>query len=372
MKVLLNCGLYTDGEKNIASQFVHAQAIALKNQGIDVCLISLDMRSARKFRKLGIYKCNIDGIDVYVGSFPCGPIKGVLEKLSEIIIGRVYKKVVKQFGKPDIIHSHFYANANAIHSICKKENIKQVVTEHASWVLSQNRKEYTTKKAKIAYTNSDKIICVSNLLKRDISKFFGGEITVIPNIVSNNFCFKPLNSKNKEFTFISVGNLIKTKQMDVAIGAFKKFTEIQPNSKLVIVGKGILEKELKDLVKSLDLVDKVEFKGFIPNKILQDAYNKSHCFVLPSNFETFGVVYIEAMSCGLPVISISSTGFNEVVTDEDGIILKNNNVEDVFEGMVKIYSDYDYYVRENISKRALSKYNEKVIADKLITIYDNI
>lgn len=372
IKIVFICGPYTDGKNNTGYSFIHSQAKALKKSGIDVCILSVDSRSLRKRRKFGIFKCELDGIPVFVGSFPSVPINGFLEKSVQIIADLVFKKIVKDFGMPDIVHGHFYRNANAGLNFCKKNNIPLVVTEHASWILSENRNKFDTKFAKKVYENCDKVLCVSKLLKQSIEEFYNKDVKIVPNIVSDNF-FNLKNVKTDDvFRFISIGNLIETKRFDLTIKAFHKFLQLHENTELVIIGKGILSEKLKDLTISLKIEDKVIFKGFIPNNNLHLEYQQASCFVLPSNFETFGVVYIEALASGLPVIAIKNAEKNGIVSEKEGFVLKENSVDEVFNGMISIFENYEKYSKELISKAIKDRYSEKVVAEKLIQIYEEL
>ncbi len=368
MKVLLVCGIYTDGKTNISSQFVHHQAIALKKHGIDVAVLSLDTRSIRRKRKHGFNKYVIDDIPVYVGSFPCGPLGEILKFVSVKLANKLFKIIVREQGLPDIIHGHFYYNSYSITEMANKYNIPLVTTEHSSTVLEMNVTDKIKKDAKYVYEQSVKIICVSDGLKRAINSFYDGEVKVINNIVSNNFQHVACE-KNKEFTFVSTGNLIQLKRHDITLNAFEEFTKKHPNSKLIIIGQGDLKANLIKTTKTLGISQKVEFKGRVENKELPQIYSRCHSFVLPSEYETFGVAYIEAIAAGLPVISSKHGKLNGIVNEKNGIAIEENTVENVFQAMEYIYKNYEEFDKEKMSRDVIERYSEEKIVEEIFEIY---
>ncbi len=368
MNVLMVCGIYTDGHINTSSQFVHHQALALKKQGINVTVLSLDTRSIRRKRKFGITKYIIDDIPVYVGSFPCGPLGAVLKYVSKTLATKAFKHIIKEQGLFDIIHGHFYYNSYAIIDMAKKYNIPLVTTEHSSAVLSINNNEKIKNDATYVYEHSDKVICVSEGLYSSIKSFYSGEITVVNNIVPGNFKYENIE-KYKPFTFVSTGNLVKLKRYDLTLKAFAKFTSDTQNARLIIIGGGDLKKELKALAKQLKIDDKVDFKGIISNSLLSPIYNKSHSFILPSDYETFGVAYIEAIAAGLPAISGKHAKQNKIINTENGIAISESTFENVYSAMKYIYDNYEMYNKTKMSQDIIEKYSEEKIVHEIIDIY---
>lgn len=370
MKVLMVCGTYTDGDLNTSSQFVHSQAKAMRKIGVDTSVLSIDLRSFRRKRKLGIYKTVIDNIKVYVVSLPCGPIPFLHEALTKFGAQCAFRKYMKENGKNNIFHCHFQ-HANSISNIAKRHNIPIVTTEHATWVLDENRTRKGEKKAIQAYNDSKRVIAVSRTLKSSIKNFYRGNVTIIPNILSENFGDGEF-TKNKEFTFVSVGYLRKHKNHELTIRAFERFCKINPNSRLKVIGVGELDKHLKECVKELGISDYVEFLGFVENNKLGEIMSQSHCFCLPSEYETFGVVYIEALACGLPVIANSTTLENEIVNDHNGIALFEYTVDSVYDSMIRIYNEYDKFDKLDISRETINKYSESIVSSEIIKVYEEI
>lgn len=105
MKVLILSGDYPNYNNPFPSIFVHNQAKALQLKGIDVAVLVFDMRSIRKKRKLGFSKYVYKGVQIYRYAIPCDPIPFLLELLSKIAVEVGFSKIIKEFGKPDLIHA---------------------------------------------------------------------------------------------------------------------------------------------------------------------------------------------------------------------------------------------------------------------------
>src|SRR5690606_4160000 len=130
------------------------------------------------------------------------------------------------------------------------------------------------------------------------------DATVIPNIVdTTNFIYKDTKKKDKHFTFISTGRLIKSKRMDLLITSFTQAFKNNNKVKLFIYGDGPERTRLEELIYKSGLEEQIYLMGLVDRSQIAGKMSESDCFVLASQLETFGVAYIEALSMGLPVIA---------------------------------------------------------------------
>lgn len=147
---------------------------------------------------------------------------------------------------------------------------------------------------------------------------------VIPNGVDLNV-FKPLMHSPRQRRIVTVGRLSEQKRFDVLIEAFGLVAEQFPEWSLHIFGAGELEAPLRSQVASLSLEDRIVFRGLSAQ--LDTEYNAAELFVLPSEFEGFGIVIVEAMACGLPCIAFRDChGPNVIIRDgEEGLLVEERS-----------------------------------------------
>lgn len=153
-------------------------------------------------------------------------------------------------------------------------------------------------------------------------------IDVIPNGIETEI-FKPLPTRKngQGLKLITVSRLINRKGIDHVL---KALAELEDDSiELLIVGLGPFEVELKRLTQQLGLGERVQFYGYCPRDQLTMLYNKADVFILPSLAESFGLVFAEAMACGLPVIGGRTSGVPELVVSENGILVEPGNIDEI-------------------------------------------
>ena len=170
---------------------------------------------------------------------------------------------------------------------------------------------------------------------------------------------KETNNRENKYIFLSVGNLLPVKGHEFVIRAFALIVQKYTNSMLRLVGDGPLKNELEVLAKKLNIEDKVVFTGEVDSDSVRKEMLNADVFVFPSRSETFGVALIEAMSCGLPVVSTACGGPEEIVDDNTGILVEPENVGALQIGMewaiVNVNTMDPQKIRENVIKRFGSK-----------------
>jgi glycosyltransferase involved in cell wall biosynthesis len=349
------------------------QAKALQQCGHEVALFSLDFRSIRRKRKLGFYSFATDGVQIFNFSFPLG---NVPDKLS-ILLGRTllkwkFNRVVSNFGKPDIIHSHYFG-MSAIASILKEEyNIPHVHTEHSSRINNDYLSNQTIALGKKEYEDLDAIIAVSSRIASVIKKNWDTEPIVIPNIVDTNiFSYSERKKNNQNFKFISVGNLKFGKGFDVLIEAFNNAT-LLPNTELCIIGSGEEKEHLKKLIRKHKLEKRVHLLGRQERDSIALHMSSSDAFVLASKGETFGVAYIEALSAGLPVVATSCGGPSDFIDSTNGYLVEVDNKTELAATLEKIQSEIAKFNNSEISTNTKERFSSQTISSQLTKIYEKI
>lgn len=367
-KILFVTNLYpSDAEPN-RGVYIRNQAVALEKSGYEICVLQMDYRSIRRKRKLGVNWRKQDNIWVCHFSVPISPFTviqyAIAGKITEIGI----RHVEDRFGKFDLIHGHFLEGAYGLIDIKRRRDIPVVFTEHGSNLLDKTRSNIENQRMARLYASVDQMIVVGYRQYESAKEFSIDSLSVIPNVIPEYFKFDGTVEKNKGiFSFISVGNLIESKCFGLLIDAFEKIYKEIKNVRLVIVGKGPLEGKLKKKVSEKGLSECILFAGAVPNRKLADLYNKSDCFVLPSRFETFGVVYVEALCTGTPIISTKNGGIDDIYEDGCGYLVGVDNEDELEDTMQRIM--FDTFNHQAIAEKYQSKFGESNFVQQIERVY---
>lgn len=298
-------------------------------------------------------------------------IGGIIWSLFTVLLVRQY---IRQQGKPDLIHAHFglWAGYSA-YLIYRWYHIPYVVTEHASSINGNHTSPSQKKILQRAYRSARKIISVGTMLQNNLNKYVNDnhKVTVIPNFVdTGTFRFSSHQTeKEKWFIFISVGNLSKRKGFHDLLTAFHRQFKDMPHVSLVIAGDGEERQALTRQVESLHLQNQVTLAGQLSRDQLADKLATCDAFVLPSYAETFGIVFIEAMSSGLPAIGTVCGGPEDIITPESGFLVQPGDVDALAMKMKTLYETYEQFDKEKIRQSIVSRFDFQLAGKKLIQVY---
>ena len=208
----------------------------------------------------------------------------------------------------------------------------------------------------------DFIITNSNGIAKYVSELLMGKsipIYTIPNSLDLAFCKEPLScQKPPQLSIIFVGRIIPDKGILELLKAFRRVQEVIPGTALKIIGGNYPNNPLSEYEKTLLMYVEefglnVDFIGQVPNNRLAEHYSQAHLAVFPSLCrESFGMVALEAMRCGLPVIASKQPGFEElIVNGETGFLVDDpRNVEELSAKIIKLLSDES--LREKMGQAA--------------------
>ena len=371
MRTLIIAGGYPTDRYILNGIFEFDQAKALAKIGHEVYFLSIDIRSIRRIRRLGSYEIEKEGVLIHNTNFPCGRApQWMQEVIFRTLLRKQYSILVKKHGAPDIIHAHFLDKGYYTVKELKKTSIPIVITEHSSGVTERLINKTSYKMGCITYREVDKLICVSNALAGQIFHIFGVHAEVVPNIVDvTEFQFNNEKRKTEGFTFVSVARLDLLKRISFLIDVFADIVKVFTNVQLIIVGDGPEKNHIMEKVTQYKIKDKVILKGQQERRIIKQIFDQADCFVLPSALETFGVVYIEALASGLPVIATKCGGPEDFVDESNGLLVEIDNREELFLAMKNMIEHIKRYDSENISKAARKKFHDIRIAKQLEMLY---
>ncbi|MGB4309679.1 MAG: glycosyltransferase family 4 protein [Candidatus Cloacimonadaceae bacterium] len=255
------------------------------------------------------------------------------------------KEVLDSFD-PDIIHVHdcrHLPELLCMQDLLGRHPARKILTVHNIKTLPERTERPWLKSIyrntlPRAYRIWDKVLFVNQRLlerMRDIvpshkSLYIGNAIIPTPECPDESISHIREKIKSKNFNILSVGNLVNTKGFDILIQAFAQLQSQYKDISLTIIGSGKMRKKLTNQIISLGLEEQINMIPAQPNEIVRNCYKCFDLFALPSYSETFGIVYIEAMEAGLPVIGVRGQGIDGVVRDGvNGLLCEPRNVADL-------------------------------------------
>lgn len=384
MNIIVIPSWYENKSNRTLGSFFREQAESLASMGHNVYVLYVDIIRFNEVNRMlatpKLYKYTKNGITVYRRKkikIPKTKEKHVY-KMVENGIEELYLTYINKKIKIDIIHAHSFIWGGCAGTILgKKYNIPIMVTEHytgyARKLFSNDEKNII----KYSINNADKVVAVSNGLKNSLKEYMCDkekEIEIIPNMVDTDLFNNMKNNidvkKNEKFIFLSICYLMHKKGIDLLLKCFKKAFDEQDDVKLIIGGDGEEKENLIKLCRELAIEEKVEFLGALSRENVAKKMIECNCFVLPSRFETFGVVYIEALATGKPVIATNTDAIYDIIDKNNGLIVEKENEEQLIKALIKMKNEYNKYNSNLISKSCIDKFGKenvsKMIENSLI------
>ena len=382
LHVLIIPSWYPLSPSDIGGSFFREQALALKKRGVKVGVISpcvRSLRSAKVFQQpFGLHTDIDEGIPTFryhaINVIP--RMEKLFEKMWVMLGMKLFLEYKKVYGLPDIMHVHSLDRAGFLaYAISKKYNIPYIVTEHstafARSLISQSKK----KRLLSVVSFASKQLAVSQPFSELLNSTFPNSNWIyLPNIVSDKFL---LASEAKDkidsiFTFINICMLTEKKRVENLIKAFSLLSEKYNDIQLKIGGDGVCRNDLEELAIELNIDNKIKFLGALTRDEVFIQINQADAFVLSSEYETFGVVLIEALALGKPVVATRCGGPESIVTDEVGVLVEKNSVPALCNGMEMIYTNRENLDANKIRTYCQKNFSEDAVTDKLLHIYQNI
>lgn len=367
MKIAIVCYPTFGGSGVVATEL----GLSLAQRGHEVHFITY-----RQPVRLALLNPNVFFHEVNVPDYPLFHYQPYELALASKIVDSVKKYNI------DILHVH-YAIPHAFAGYMAKKMLEEsgiklpmVTTLHGTDItLVGNLPNYKTA-VTFSINQSDVVTAVSDDLKKSTYDLFdvNKDIKVIPNFIEekmNDFayvhCQRQQLAEPNERIITHVSNFRKVKRINDVVETFYRVQQKMP-AKLMMVGDGPERRPAEELVKSLGIRDKVIFFG---NSNEVDSILKySDLFMLPSETESFGLAALEAMACGVPVISTNAGGLPEVnVQGVTGFMSDIGNVDDMARNAIHILKDKNTL---NQFKSNALNHSKTFSVDNIVPIYEKI
>ncbi|MCI9000227.1 MAG: glycosyltransferase family 4 protein [Clostridia bacterium] len=276
-------------------------------------------------------------------------------------------EIMAKEGKFDVIHAHDWLVAYAAKTLKNSYDIPIVATIHAtesgrnSGIHDETQRYINDTEWMLTYEATE-VIVNSNYMKRELQYQFGlpfEKINVVPNGINVNmfsgverdYDFRRQYAADHEKIILFMGRLVYEKGVQHLVSAMPKILAGYHDAKLVIAGKGGMTDELKAQVNAMGISNKVYFTGYMDAKQVCKMYKCADVSVFPSTYEPFGIVALEAMLSGTPVVVSDIGGLNEIVNHgENGMKSYAGNPNSIADSILALL--YNPQLSANVVKNA--------------------
>ena len=381
MKVLIMTHLYPHLNNPNSGTFVHEQVVELQKQGVEVVVLcslprSWKLLSSVSHKWKNYYEQSpygeLDGVPVYFDNYLAIPRNAFHHTSGTRMYRGIVDKVTTLHEKHgfDLIHSHgALPDGYAAIKLGDKFKIPVVTTIHGKDVqFTIHKSNQCKEKIQSVIDQSDATIFVSTKLialkEKHLSTENDRSVVInngVPNLFSNSSTINISIKPNSTIQLLSISSLIKSKGLNYNLQALREIKKEGYSFHYSIVGKGSERKNLQALV--------VEY-GLEKEVLLQ--IQQADIFTMPSWQEGFGMVYIEAMSQGLPIIACSGEGIEDVVVNgENGYLVKPKDHVELKERLVQLMNNAElrFKIGENAKETVKSNFTLSKTVSQLRDLY---
>lgn len=367
MKIGITCYPTVGGSGVVATEL--GKLLAEKGHEIHFISSGLPFRLNKMYHNIYYHQVEVNSYSVF--QYPPYDL-ALASKIAEVI----------KREKLDILHVH-YAIPHAVCAILAKQmagtEVKIVTTLHGTDITVLGYDPSLNDLIKFGIEKSDAVTAVSNALVEQTIEVINPDKTIetVYNFIDERV-YQKTDSKHlrqdygildHEKVVIHVSNFRGVKRVQDVVASFAKIQEVVP-SKLLLVGDGPEMTPICKLVSKLGLDDHVLFLG--KQDKLEELYSLSDLLLLLSEKESFGLVLLEAMACGVPCIGTNIGGIPEVIIDgETGYICEFGNVDEVAEKSIQLLKDSARHQAFSEAAMSLveSSFRSETITEEYLAIY---
>jgi glycosyltransferase involved in cell wall biosynthesis len=357
------------------------QALALGAAGNRVAILAPDIHTWRdvrggrvRRRGRGDPTVEYDGVPIYRrNTFTALPRLPYRNPLAWTRCGlKLAAQYIDENGRPDLVHAHCCLNAGVLAlALDRRYGIPFVVTEHSAgparprwWERDLIRR--VTRRA-------SRCLAVSPWLATLLQSHYPASVwQYLPNVLGAVFLTATpaatTPDEGRPFVFVCVARLSPEKAHALLIEAFAAAFCGDPGVRLRLVGDGPALPALEQLSTRLGIAAQVEFVGTLPAEQVRAEMEAADAFVLASNAETFGVVVIEALACGLPVVSTASGGPDHLVDATNGLLVAVADRPALRDALLRMRAQASRYDRAAIRAEVIGRYGPDAFARQFAAI----
>lgn len=368
-KILLITGAYPSEEEPIANIFVreHARAAQIYD---DIAVLHWVAGHKSQLNKT---------IDHDILVYRLEYQKSKIPKISYFIylwrVFQAFRQIKARGFKPDIVHANSSTSGVAAIIIGFFYRIPVIITEHCSEFPRKLLSRFQIFEAKFAFKFAKLVCPVSIALKKAIKDYgIKANFCVVPNVVDKSIFYPgpKIINKNNIKSILFIGSLVPVKGLPYLFKALKIINKQRSDWYLSIIGSGSHKEEYVKMVAGLGIKNKIRFHGVKSKKQVAEYMRNCNFLIQPSLYETFGVVHIEAMACGKPVIATNIGGPKEFINKKNGMLVSPKNIDELSRAISYMLDNYQKFSTQNIAQYAINNFSHEVVGKKISKIYQKL
>jgi glycosyltransferase involved in cell wall biosynthesis len=282
----------------------------------------------------------------------------------------------------DLIHAHFtYPDGWVAARLGQEHGVPVVITEHSSWRTWADREQKVLERARWAVSQCAAHVSVGSVLCKEMNEVGGGQNnlhTIHLGVDQAVFTLPPPGSVRKRDQILFVAAVRQFKGLDVLLDAFARMVREGRKEHLVVVGEVLFSAyrktydEAKAQARALGLDGRVTFlQGLEPAEVARQM-QESAILVSASRRETLGMVMVEALACGTPVVATRSGGPQDYITPEVGVLVPLEDPDALARGMVEVLDRQDDYAPQKLRAHILRKFAWNSVTSEYLGLYKHI
>lgn len=286
--------------------------------------------------------------------------------------------------EPDVVHAHDWLVAHPAIALAEFYDVPLVTTLHATeagrhsgWVSGRINKQVHALEWWLA-NESDALICCSHSMEDEVTRLFGPDLPSI-SVIHNGIDVSTWRYRERELrsgapTLLFVGRLEYEKGIQDAIAALPRIRRSHPGTTLVIAGEGTQYGWLRELTVKHRVSRAVTFLGKLEHDELIGWLHGADAIVLPSRYEPFGIIALEAAAAGTPLVTSTAGGLGEAVVDgETGLSFEPGDVAGLANSVRRLLDDPDATQARAAAARArlTGAFSWQVVADETFRVYQS-
>lgn len=279
--------------------------------------------------------------------------------------------------KADLIWANWWIPPGLIAArISKKLHIPLVISSHGTDISLLGKSGIISRLSRYVYAQADRATVVSSFLKDklldNLEAIADKNVAVIPMPVGMENFPKTSPPENDVPVLLSVARYTRQKRLNDILSAAEKIKADGFSFRILMVGEGPMETELKTLADQKGLSNCIEFIPLVSQQRLGELYRQSDVVMLSSEGEGFGLVLIEAGLTGRAVIGARSGGITDIIKDgENGLLYEVGDIDALADAIKTVLKDDDTRIKlgEGGHQRALDKFSTPVLVDRIYDLF---